>query len=144
MKRHTEVSLRPLEEASVQQAGTAWQANDLDYLIEWEWIWPRFVQCYIHGMVQCHQPAWLMLLLHTLGLVAPSNTFAPVAQSNQNLKLLIALICVQSNSALALLKNQAAFAECQADFSAPELPGENLQDEPPATIGAEWLCPTSP
>ena len=63
-----------------------------------------------------------------------------MAQSNQNLKFLIALICVQSNSALALLQNQAAFAEYQADFSAPDLPGENLQDEPPAEDSFEqWV-----
>ena len=47
---------------------------------------------------------------------------------------------MQSNSALALLQNQAAFAEYQADFSAADLPGENLQDEPPAEDSFEqWV-----
>ena len=47
---------------------------------------------------------------------------------------------MQSNSALALLQNQAAFAEYQADFSAPDLPGENLQDEPPAADSfGQWV-----
>ena len=59
---------------------------------------------------------------------------------SESRKFLIALICVRSNSALALLQNQAAFAECQADFSAPELPRENLQDEPPAEDSFErWV-----
>ena len=57
-----------------------------------------------------------------------------MAQSNQNLKFLIALICVQSNSALALLQNQAAFAEYQADFSAPDLPGGCVLSAP----GPDW------
>ncbi|CAL1147932.1 unnamed protein product [Cladocopium goreaui] len=75
-----EVSLRALEEATVQQDGTAWQANVFD-----------------------------------------GATRANVCKSNMS-------------------QNQAAFAEYQADFSAPDLPGENLQDEPPAEDSFEqWV-----
>ena len=41
---------------------------------------------------------------------------------------------MQSNSALALLQNQAAFAEYQADFSAPDLPGGCVLSAP----GPDW------
>ena len=126
-----EVSLRALEEATVQQDGTAWQASVLDGARQADGIETYHVTMYVVFTL-----TWTKSNPSLWG--SPSH-WCPVAQSNQNLKFLIALICVQSNSALALLQNQAAFAEYQDDFSAPELPGGNLQDEPPADSFGQWV-----